>query len=50
MSLLITRNNANDPPESYHNYLRDTFEVPPHSHTNVDLNKSIYIGLNKYMT
>jgi hypothetical protein len=31
MSLLITRNNASDPPESYHNYLRDTFEVPPHS-------------------
>ena len=31
MSLLITRNNANDQPESYHNYLRDTFEVPPHS-------------------
>ena len=31
MSLLITRNNANDKPESYHNYLRDTFEVPPGS-------------------
>ena len=31
MSLLITRNNATDPPESYHNYLRDTFEVAPHS-------------------
>eukprot|EP01046_Picozoa_sp_COSAG06_P001120 COSAG06_NODE_34_length_31045_cov_28.806469_5_plen_149_part_00 len=31
MSLLITRNNASDPPESYHNYLRDTFEVPPHT-------------------
>ena len=31
MSLLITRNNATDSPASYHNYLRDTFEVPPHS-------------------
>ena len=31
MSLLITRNNANGSPESYHNHLRDTFEIPPHS-------------------
>ena len=31
MSLLITRNNANGSPESYHNHLRDTFEVAPMS-------------------
>ena len=29
MSLLITRNNKDGQPESYHNFLRDTFEVPP---------------------
>eukprot|EP01048_Picozoa_sp_COSAG05_P015865 COSAG05_NODE_1966_length_3771_cov_6.559368_4_plen_564_part_00 len=31
MSLIITRNNGSDPPESYHNYFKDTFTVEPHS-------------------
>lgn len=31
MSLIITRNNGSDPPESYHNYFKDTFEIRPHS-------------------
>ena len=31
MSLIITRNNGTDRPESYHNYLKNTFEVEPHS-------------------
>ena len=31
MSLIITRNNGSDPPESYHNYFKDTFIVKPHS-------------------
>ena len=31
MSLLITRNDKDGQPESYHNFLRDTFEVPPNS-------------------
>eukprot|EP01043_Picozoa_sp_COSAG02_P061913 COSAG02_NODE_8418_length_2578_cov_186.219847_4_plen_102_part_00 len=31
MSLLITRNSDDETPESYHNYLKDTFKVPPHS-------------------
>lgn len=31
MSLLITRNNDTGSPESYHNHLRDTFEIAPNS-------------------
>ena len=31
MSLILTRNNHPDPPESYRNYFRDTIRIPAHS-------------------
>ena len=31
MSLILTRNNHPDPPESYRNYFRDTILIPAHS-------------------
>ena len=50
MSLIITRNNGSDPPESYHNYFKDTFEIRPHSqiavHTCVINRDPSYVSVN----